>query len=331
MNLATGEDGWGRGMSLERFETERSPSWSELEGLLASAGGRPERLGVDGVLELGRLYRAVAADLALARRRFPGYPVLDRLESLVARARQSIYGERSRRGSVRGYLLRGYWQEIRAQRRLLSIVALAMITPTLLTAAWAVHNPVAASGLIPAEYSAAASPHPHSLPSSLSVNAAFASSIFTHNIVVSFLYFGGGLLFGLGTLWLLVYNHILLGTLAGLSLQAGTFSIFVRLIVRHGLLELSCFAIAGVAGLCMARALVDPGLLPRSQALRREARRGVQLILGTMPWLVVAGLTEGFVTPRKLSVAAALAVGFALFAVFWSLVLTAGRSPRSAR
>jgi len=317
-------------MNLHSFEAERAPAWEELAALLRRARGRPERLGVDGVLELGGLYRAAAADLALARRRFPGYPVLDRLEPLVLAARQLVYAERRRRGSLVEYLTRGYWREIVAERRLLGVVLVAMFAPTLLTAAWAVHDPGAAVGLIPSEYRAAASPHVHHLPGAISTQAAFASSIFTHNIEVAFLTFAGGLLMGVGTLLMLGYNGVLLGTLGGLTVQSGTFSVFLRYVLPHGLLELSCFSIAGLAGLRLARALVDPGLARRGELLRTEARGAVQMVLATAPWLVVAGLTEGLVTPRGLPLPAAAAVSLALAGLFWALVVIRGRQPRGA-
>ena len=88
---------------------------------------------------------------------------------------------------------------------------------------------------------------------------------------------------------------------------------FVRYVVPHGLLELSCFTIAGVAGLRLARALIDPGVRsPAARRCAREARGAVLMVLGTAPWLVIAGLTEGFVTPRALPLPAALAVGLGL-------------------
>jgi uncharacterized membrane protein SpoIIM required for sporulation len=163
----------------------------------------------------------------------------------------------------------------------------------------------------------------------LSTQAALASSIYTHNIAVTFATFAGGLALGVGTLAMLAYNGLLLGALAGLTIQAGTFSVFVRYIVPHGMLELSCISIAGVAGLRLARALIDPGVRPRLQALRADARGAVVMVLGTAPWLVLAGLTEGFVTPRDLPVPEALAVGATLAAVFWGLVLTRGRHSRA--
>ena len=115
-----------------------------------------------------------------------------------------------------------------------------------------------------------------------------------------------------GTLLVLAYNGILLGALAGLTIQSGSFSVFVRYVVPHGLLELSCIAVAGAAGLRLAWAVIEPGTLPRALSLRAQARPAVMLVLGTAPWLVVAGMTEGFVTPRGLPLPAALAVALAL-------------------
>ncbi|MDQ6811482.1 MAG: stage II sporulation protein M [Actinomycetota bacterium] len=311
-------------MNLEAFLTEGAPAWGELERLIGRAGRRPERLGVEGILELGRLYRITVADLALARREFPGDPVVERLEPLAVRARHIIYAERTRPRSLRAFFLREYWREISANRRLLAVSLTAMFVPTLLAGIWAVQDPGAAIGLVPPAYRAAADPGVRHLSLGLTTQAAFASSIYTHNITVTFMTFASGIALGFGTLALLAYNGLLLGALGGLTIQAGTFGVFVRYIVPHGLLELSCISIAGVAGLRLARGLIEPGVRPRGQALTEEARDAVQMVLGTAPWLVLAGLTEGFVTPRALPLPFALAVGIGLATLFWSLVFRRG-------
>jgi len=74
----------------------------------------------------------------------------------------------------------------------------------------------------------------------------------------------------------------------------------------------------------MGWALIDPGNRTRGEALRTEARAAVEIILGTMPWLVVAGLVEGFLTPSGTGLDAVLAVGFSLGFVYWGLVLWRG-------
>jgi uncharacterized membrane protein SpoIIM required for sporulation len=316
-------------MNLEGFLTDRTPSWETFEGLLKRARGRPERLGPDGVLQLGQLYRATVADLALARLRYPGDPVLDRLERLAAEGRTAIYRPQAVRGSVRRFFAREYWRELRARPLILSVAIAFLLGPTLLAAGWAANDPGAAIGLVPSSFRAAADPHLRHLPEGAATQAGLASSIFTNNIQVTFLAFAGGIALGLGTLLALAYNGVLLGTLAGLTAQAGTFSVFVRYVVPHGLLELSCIAVAGSAGLRLGWSLVDAGTLSRGESLQREARRAVALVLGTAPWLVVAGCVEGFVTPDGLSLPAALAVGISLAALYWSLVLTRGRRRRS--
>src|SRR5581483_6434222 len=90
-------------MNLDRFVRRRTPEWEELGRLVEAAGRRPERLGAGGVRRLGALYRAAAADLALARRRWPGDPVTVRLEDLVGRSRHLVYAAPSRSASLRQF------------------------------------------------------------------------------------------------------------------------------------------------------------------------------------------------------------------------------------
>ena len=73
-------------MNLDRFLQDRRQGWVELDALVRRARRRPERLGADGVRRLGRLYRAAAADLAVARRQFRSDPVVATLEGLVGRS-----------------------------------------------------------------------------------------------------------------------------------------------------------------------------------------------------------------------------------------------------
>ena len=51
------------------------------------------------------------------------------------------------------------------------------------------------------------------------------------------------------------------------------------------------------------------------------------IVLGTMPWLVLAGLVEGFVTGTY-SLAVVLPIGIALGALYWGLVFALGRDPQ---
>lgn len=256
-------------MNLDTFRRERSPDWDALEHALRR--GQMRSMTAEQILAAGRSYRAAAADLALARRRFPGDPVVDRLERLVLMGRSAIYSEPARsRGALRAFATRRYWRLIFESRGILAVAVLALLGPCVLAAVWALHDPAAAIGLVPARFRSASDPHVRHLPLGAATQAVLASSIFTNNIKVTFLAFAGGLTLGLGTLALLAYNGVLLGTLAGITIQAGSFPVFVRYVMPHGVLELSCIAVAGAAGLRIGWAIIDPGL---SHAGRRCARR----------------------------------------------------------
>lgn len=317
-------------MTLDDFLAEREAAWDELDAGLKQARGKPERLGPEGVRALGSAYRAAAADLALARRRFPGDPVVARLAALVTRAHSAIYGTPPRGRGLRHFYSREYWRLIRERPGALALAAALLFGSALLAYVWARSDPGAALGAVPKEFQAAASPPTGSRGLSPSEHAAFSSAIFTNNIRVTFVAFAGGIAAGLGTAFVLLSNGVMLGAIAGLAIGAGNGDAFVQLVTAHGVLELTCIVVGAAAGLRLGRALVAPGPHRRSVALAAEARTAVAIVLGTMPWLVIAGLVEGFVTPSGFPTAVDVAVGVTLGVVFWGLVvLRGGGAPQS--
>jgi uncharacterized membrane protein SpoIIM required for sporulation len=282
------------------------------------------------VRRLGALYRASAADLALARRRFAGDPVVARLETLVTRSRPLVYDKARRGGSLAEFAATGYWRRVRERPGLLVVAALLLFGPWVLAAVWAVRDPGAASGVVPSQYRSVTEPRERDTDLGLTTDrqAAFSSEVFTNNIRVTLLAFAGGIAAGLGTAVLLVYQGVLFGAITGLSIWAGNGSFFFELVTAHGVLELSCVVVASAAGLRMGWALVSPGHRRRGVALATEARVAVEIVLGTAPWLVLAGLVEGFLTPRGLGLGPVIVIGVALGAAYWALVLWRGRPPR---
>jgi uncharacterized membrane protein SpoIIM required for sporulation len=312
-------------MTLDHFVRNRGESWRELDELTRRAGPSARRLGGDGVLRLGELYRAAAADLALARRRWPGDPVVARLEDLVGRARDLVYSAPRWRFSALRFLATDYWRLVAERPLLLGVSALLLFAPAVLAGGWALDDPAAAGGLVPEEYRSVTEPRATTdLGLSADEQAGFAAEIFTNNIRVTFVAFAGGMTAGLLTAGVLLFNGVLLGTVAGLAWGAGNGGPFVELISAHGVLELSCIVVAGAAGLRLGWAIVAPGRLPRGTSVRREARRTVLIALGTAPWLVLAGLVEGFLTPTGLGVIPALTIGLALGAIYWTLIAWRG-------
>ena len=313
-------------MTLDAFVRDREPSWRELDALLDRARGRPERLGPDGVRRLGALYRAAAADLAFARRRFAQDPVVARIERLVMRARQAVYEAETRRGSVRGFFGRGYWRLVRERPAALAVAAALLLAPEVATALWALGDPAAAIGLVPEQFQPATEPEGGSSGLSGDEQAAFSSAVLTNNVRVSLFTFVGGITAGIVTAWVLVFNGVVIGAVAGLALEAGRGEELVELVAAHGVLEISCIIVAAAAGLRFGWALVDPGRRRRREAVVVEARRAVQVALGTAPWLGLAALVEGMVRSGQIAgVGPGLAVGFGLGGLYWALVVWRGR------
>lgn len=313
-------------MKVERFISEREGDWRELDELLRA--GRRGRRSAPGVLRLGALYRGAAADLALARRGHPGDPIVGRLESLVARARQAVYAEEPRRGSLRTFFAGTYWVRVR-ERPLPLLVAIALLlVPAALTATWALDDPGAAVGLVPGQFRGAVEPVGDT-GMTTAQSAAFSGAVMTNNIQVTFLAFAAGILLGLGTVFVVAYNGAILGAVAGGAIANGNGRGFAEFVTAHGIIELSCIAVAAAAGLRMGYALVAPGPQPRMRALADEARNAIVIVLGTVPWVILAGLIEGFVTRAGFGLVPGIVLGVGVAALYWTLVLVRGR-PRPA-
>jgi uncharacterized membrane protein SpoIIM required for sporulation len=308
--------------------TDRGGDWAELEDLVRRSRGQGRKLAPEQIHRLGALYRSSAADLAVARRLWPNTSGTLRLQALVTSANTVVYSKPGREDSAWDYLSVRIWRRIRELDRCLAISAGLLFGFLALGALWALAEPSSASGLLPSGFHASAHPGKGAYYGvSIVGRSGLAVQIFVNNILVSILAVAGGFTFGLLTAFSLAYNGAILGILGALEWRAGGFGRFFSLIVPHGLLELSCITLAGAGGLAVARALIDPGNDTRTEALGRLTPTIGSIVLAVMGFLVVAGLTEGIVTPWDLAPPVAFAVGIALAGSFWCLVFARGRTP----
>lgn len=139
-----------------------------------------------------------------------------------------------------------------------------------------------------------------------------SSAIMTNNMTVSLTAFALGIT-GLGTIYIIAFNGVLLGVigmacaLAGMSLPLWSF------VAPHGVLELPAIIIAGGAGLRLAQGILFPGALPRRLSVSRAGLQAARLASGCIPILVIAGIIEAFVSPTDLAVPLKLGMAAALF------------------
>lgn len=117
-----------------------------------------------------------------------------------------------------------------------------------------------------------------------------------NNITVALFTFAMGLVFAIGTIGILIRNGIMFGAFLNLFIKADLLQESLLSVMMHGTLELSSIAIAGAAGITMGSGLVFPGSYSRMKSFQITARRGINLLLGTLPLFLIAGFIESYFT-----------------------------------
>jgi uncharacterized membrane protein SpoIIM required for sporulation len=128
-------------------------------------------------------------------------------------------------------------------------------------------------------------------------SAILSTQILTNNIVVSFFAFCSGIIFGLGTFYLIGTNGLSLGAIFAFTGQHGLADNLFDFVVAHGCVELSCICIAGAAGAYVGEALIRPGASTRSEAFRAAATVGLRVLAVVTLLLFICGFIEGYVSP----------------------------------
>jgi uncharacterized membrane protein SpoIIM required for sporulation len=122
---------------------------------------------------------------------------------------------------------------------------------------------------------------------------------------------------------MMVLNGLLIGVIGASTWQAGMAGQLWTFVVPHGVLELPAIFIAGGAGFEIARGMLFPGLLPRRESLVRAGGRAAQLLLGTIPMLIVAGVIEGFLSPSETAAPLKFLFGAVMFAALVTYLMRA--------
>lgn len=321
-------------MQPDEFVQSRQRDWEQLNQLLRKAEREIQRLSPDEIDRLGRLYRATTSDLALAQRDFPRHRVTQYLNQMVGRAHATIYqGEPLAWRQLKAFVRYGFPRLFRETLPFIVVATLLFFLPAILAGIATYLEPDTAYSLLPSGA--------HELIDRLErqelwfdipveERPGMAVGLMTNNIGVAFRAFAGGVLAGLFTLYILVLNGLLLGAVSGLAFHYGVGQGLWNFVIGHGVIELSIICFAGGAGLMLGWAILRPGLYSRRDALVAAARRAVVLLMGSAPFLVVAGLIEAFISPAE-SIPWPLKymVGFGSGLIMYAYLLLAGRGEQA--
>ena len=289
-------------MNQQSFIDSRRAAWSRLEDLLAQPPHGDE------ASELPALYRAVCHDLALARERRYGLLLIERLEDLVRRGHQLLYRSRHHPGArIRDYLLGGFARAVRQRWRFVLAAAACFYLPLLLMIGLIQWQPQIAFSVLDDEaarqveamYDPAS---PRSVGRDPTRSADTDLTMFGYyirnNTGIGFRSFASGLLFGVGTIAVLVFNGLFIGAVAGHLQAIGFGQTFWPFVVGHSAFELNAIVLSGAAGLMLGHSLLAPGRLTRRHSLQRGARAALELVWGAALMFLVAAGIEAFWSPQ---------------------------------
>src|SRR5579863_7879634 len=129
-------------------------------------------------------------------------------------------------------------------------------------------------------------------------SSVLALQILTNNIVVSLFAYCAGFVFGLGTLYILGLNGLMLGAVFAFTARYGLAAALFRFVVAHGCVEISVMCLSGAAGAAVGEALIRPADGNRMESFRVAALSSGKLLVACAVLLVGTGIIEGYVSPR---------------------------------
>ena len=326
-------------MKQSLFESRHQPQWQAFaEQLNRLEQGKAK---ASDVADFPHQYRRLCQHLALAQERGYSSYLVDPLQQLALRGHQQLYRHRSQLGaSVLGFVLAGFPRLVREQWRFVAVASVLFFGSLLGIALLVYLFPELIYSIISPQQVAEMQDMYDPDASRLGRAAERASSedwmmfgyYVMHNIGIAFQTFAAGLLFGLGSVFFLIFNGLIIGAVSGHLTEIGYGQTFWSFVVGHGAFELTAIALAGAAGLQLGWALISPGRLTRGESLRLAAHKSVQLLCGVMVFLLIAAFIEAYWSSTTVIAAW---VKYLVGAVLWLLVaaylIFAGRTQHAPK
>jgi uncharacterized membrane protein SpoIIM required for sporulation len=299
--------------------------WDELEQLVRR--GRRSMRGLSPA-ELSRmdvLYRRTTIHLARASTRTTDRQLVNYLNDLTARAHSLIYlpPRRSLLAGALRFLLQGFARCVARHWRMHAVSAGLLFGGALLAYVICMNDMMAAYALSipgdPRQPGATREQLEAVLRSGREhggeLKFFFASFLFYNNLKVGILSMASGVLAGVPTILLMIYNGMLIGSFVAIHHRAGIYGEFWAWILPHGITELGAVVLCGGVGLVLGRSVVRPGELSRGDSLWVAGREAGRTTLGVALMLVAAAIIESYVRQSHWSTnqRLAFAAGTALF------------------
>lgn len=317
--------------TLENWLTKRIVDWQQLQLLFQTRDKKTNDLSQSREIISG--FRSLVNDLSLAQQILPNSRLHHRLEILFLSGHQRIFQQP---GNTLLNLRDIYTTESPALIRSMSQIIIATITLFITSFACGWLLIATYPDLITLFVSTEMIDRVQSgelwtdgllniVPSSV-----LSLQLMTNNITVSIFAFAMGAFYGLGTLYIIILNGLMLGGTFAFTAQYNLDGELFKFIISHGVIELSVICISGAMGLKLGEALLRPGSNTRQQAFQQATTDAGKVLIVVVPFLIIAGLIEGYISPDPAySLRFRLLTGITTGTLFWLFILNGPRFWRS--
>lgn len=291
------------------FIQQNKKKWARFEKLSANKNNDPD--------EVSELFTEITEDLSYARTFYPRRTVRVYLNQLSQRVFTSLY--RQRKQPIGSFLK--FWTEVapleiyRARRNIL--VAFIFFSLAMLVGALSQHYDTDFVRVILGDYYVSSTESRIEAGNPMGVYGEQGSSsmffeITVNNIRVAFMAFVSGILLTLGSYWIMLQNGIMLGAFQWWFKAKGLLFVSFLAIWIHGAFEISAIIISGGAGITLGNGIIFPRSYSRIQSLIFSAKRGMIIMLSLIPFFILAGALESYITRHYLTMPTALKLGIIL-------------------
>ena len=314
-------------MRQDQFEQRYQSVWDRLESHLSGLEKFRFRRSSDELpADLPGLYRQACNHYALARARRYSPQLVELLHRLVLRGHQQLY---TRRGAwlwrFISFIAVDFPVSLRLNIGYFWIALALFLLPALLVGGFClVDDSLIYSLMSDGEVSKMAEMYEpdnarpgRTLERSAESDFAMFGFYIFNNIGIGFRTFAMGILAGVGTVFTLFYNGLVIGGVAGYLSSLGYYDTFWPFVSGHSSLELTAIVISGASGLMLGRGVIAPGRYGRLDAIRLQAGRAVPLVMGAGLMLLAAAFIEAFWSASDLP----NVIKYVAAATLWTLMI----------
>lgn len=305
-------------MKQQTFEQQHGKLWKTLEDAV-------EQNDSSAISNFPQSYRYVCHHLAIAKHRHYSSHLIDRLNRLVLKCHHHLYKHNPKFSHQwLRFVAFDFPQVLRKNAKFVWLSAALFVFPCIALFVLCYLNDEIIYSVMSAEsvrdFESMYNPETRKLGRERQSDTDLMMFGFyiKNNIGISYQTFASGILFGIGSVFFLFYNGLVIGAAAGHMAHVGYTETFFPFVVGHGAFELTAIVFSGAAGLKLGFSLIDPGSCSRLQSLKIASRETVQIIYGTTLMLVIAAFVEAFWSSSSTLPSQ---VKYGVGALFWLFVI----------